>query len=260
MEEEVVEVATKVAFSFKPMVLVATSVVSLAAGVNIGLFVANRRLRTKYEKLAAAEIAEAKEHYARLNKTEKYATPEAAAAAILLEKGLVTDTAPIEIPVEVIDTIRTYSGGRDPRPELTEENIFDRPPVEPKSLVEMSEERFVSPVNPNGPYVITEDEFNDNEVGYTQVSITYYAGDDILTDDKDAPVEDPESIVGDALSRFGEGVSEAGQNMVFVRNTKIELDFEVTRSFGKYGIEVAGLPEIQHSSYPAPRRRSGKGR
>lgn len=246
--EEVVEVAAKVAFQFKPMVLVAASVVSLAAGVNIGLFIGNRRLKTKYEEYAAKEIAEARLHYARLHKQDEYATPEKAAAALLVE------VTPVEIPEEVVEVIREYGG--DPRPQLSAENIFQRDPIPERTLVETSE-KFTSPVNPNGPYVITEDEFNDNEVGYNQVSLTYYAGDDILADEQDAPILEETETVGDALMRFGEGVTEGGENIVFVRNTKIELDFEVTRSHGKYSVEVAGMDDdtLQHSYERIPRRR-----
>ena len=255
MEEEVVEVATKVAFSFKPAVLAAASILSLAAGVNIGFFVANRRLKTKYEELANTEIAEAKDHYARMNKTGLYASADEAARTLLAEAALVDDgQGPIVVPDEVIETIKSYGG--DPRPQLNAQNVFAQPKP---SLAELSEQRFVSPINTNGPYVITEDEFNDGEVGYAQCQITYYDGDGFLADDKDIPVEDVDALVGDALQRFGEGSGDAGPHVVFVRNSRIQLDFEVTRSMGKYSVEVAGLPDtdLQHSAYPARRRRKG---
>lgn len=241
MEEEVVEVATKVAFTFKPMVTVATAVVSLASGVAIGLIVGQRRAEKKYADLAAKEIAEARLHYAQLHKKDQFATPEKAAEALLVE----VETTPVVIPKEVAETIRSYGG--DPRPQLTEDNIFKRDPVPEQSLVETSG-KFTSPVpREPGPYVITDDEYNDGEVGYTQVTLTYYAGDDTLSDENDSPIFEVDQTIGDALSRFGENSGD--ENTVFVRNTRIELDFEVVRSPGKYSVEVAGLSDdsLKHS-------------
>lgn len=241
MEEEVVEVATKVAFTFKPMVTVATAVVSLASGVAIGLIVGQRRAEKKYADLAAKEIAEARLHYAQLHKKDQFATPEKAAEALLVE----VEATSVVVPEEVVETIQSYGG--DPRPQLTEDNIFKRDPVPEQSLVETSG-KFVSPVpRKPGPYVITDDEYNDSEVGFNQVTLTYYAGDDVLSDENDSPIFDVEQTVGDALSRFGENSGD--ENTVFVRNTKIDLDFEVVRSPGKYSVEVAGLSDdsLKHS-------------
>lgn len=257
MEEEVVEVATKVAFSFKPMVLVATSVVSLAAGTALGLIVGSRRMEKKYTEIASREINEARERYERQNKVGQYATPEDAAKKLLVDAGLVEDDKrPIVVPEEVVRVFKDYNGGVDPRPPLEENNVFAAPPVDPSSLVETSG-KFVSPVNKNGPYPITEDEFTDGEVGYNQVSLTYFAGDDILADEKEAPIEDVEMVVGEASLKHFHDEDPSG-NIVYVRNSKIELDFEITRSMGKYSVEVAGLPDtdLQHSAYPAKRRRS----
>ena len=252
MEEEVVEVATKVAFQFKPMVLAATAVVSLAAGTALGLIVGTRRAEKKYAELAKREIAEAKHHYDVLHKVNQYATPEQAAAALIVEK-IDTTIAKVELPPDVAAAIRDYSGGHDPRPSLEEQNIFSAPKPDPATLLETSG-KFITPtpIKP-GPFVITSEEFNDSEVGFNQVSLTYFAGDEILADEDDSPILEVEETVGDALEHFDEN-----ENVVFVRNTRIDLDFEITRSFGKYGEEVAGLgeePKHSDSRYPARKRR-----
>lgn len=73
------------------------------------------------------------------------------------------------------------------------------------------------------PYVISPDEFEELP-GYRMESWTYYA-DDVLTDENDDIVSDPESIIGDALSHFG----EYGYNSVCVRNDETKCDYEVIK-------------------------------
>lgn len=130
--------------------------------------------------------------------------------------------------------------------EITEtsRSIF----VDGRELEEFDYAAEVDKRNPDEPYIITHDEFMENENGFTQGTMTYYNGDDILTDDKDVPVPDIDDIVGsEALTRFGYGSRD--RNVVYVRNEKIETDFEITLSQGEFSKEVAGF---QHS---APLRR-----
>jgi hypothetical protein len=134
--------------------------------------------------------------------------------------------------------------------EITEthSNIF----VDGRELEEFDYAAEVDKRNPDEPYIITHDEFMENENGFTQGTMTYYNGDDILTDDKDVPVPDIEEIVGsEALTKFGYGSRD--RNVVYVRNEKIETDFEITLSQGEFAKEVAGF---QHS---APIRRFRRG-
>jgi hypothetical protein len=136
------------------------------------------------------------------------------------------------VPVEVTDT---------------GSNIFmDGRPVE-----DFDYAAEVAKRDPETPYVITHDEFMENENGWTQQSLTYYNGDDTLADDQDMPIPDIEAIVDSGnLSKFGYGSRD--KNVVYVRNEKIETDFEITLSQGEFSKEVGGLTELRHS---APVRR-----
>ena len=72
------------------------------------------------------------------------------------------------------------------------------------------------------PYVIPPEEFGEMDE-YDQVSLTYYA-DGTLTDDRDYPVEDVDSVVGkDSLTHFGEYEDDS----VFVRNDMTKTDYEI---------------------------------
>lgn len=134
--------------------------------------------------------------------------------------------------------------------ETTSRSIF----VDGRELEEFDYAAEVDKRNPDEPYIITHDEFMENENGFTQGTMTYYNGDDILTDDKDVPVPDIDEIVGsEALTRFGYGSRD--RNVVYVRNEKIETDFEITLSQGEFAKEVAGF---QHSA-PIRRFRPSRG-
>lgn len=73
------------------------------------------------------------------------------------------------------------------------------------------------------PYVISPEEFGEKE-GYGTTSWTYYA-DSILTDEDGEIVTDPELIIGDGLSHFGEYEDDS----VCVRNENEHCDFEILK-------------------------------
>lgn len=71
------------------------------------------------------------------------------------------------------------------------------------------------------PHVIEPEEFG--ECDYEEVSLTYYA-DGVLTDEQDNPIEDVDSMVGeDYAEHFGEYEDDS----VFVRNDRLQTDFEI---------------------------------
>jgi hypothetical protein len=87
------------------------------------------------------------------------------------------------------------------------------------------------------PYVLHKDEFYENELDYSQSSLTYYAGDDILVDEDDKPIYNHTSIVGPM--RFGHGSGDP--NVFHIRNDKMHAEYEIIRDPGMYSREVLGL-------------------
>lgn len=74
------------------------------------------------------------------------------------------------------------------------------------------------------PYVISPDEFGEKD-GYENVTLTYYA-DGVLTDYFDNVISNVDEVVGfDSLDHFG----EYEDDVVFVRNEKMETDYEILR-------------------------------
>lgn len=79
--------------------------------------------------------------------------------------------------------------------------------------------------------LITPDEFGD-KAKYQTKCWTYYAND-ILADEVDMIVNNPEDIVGDALNHFDD--YEDG-DVVYVRNTKQKCDYEILKSEKEFDI------------------------
>lgn len=77
----------------------------------------------------------------------------------------------------------------------------------------------------DGPYVISPDEYGEND--YECESLTYYA-DGVLTDDWDNPIEDVEGLVGvESLEHFGD--NDGDEDTVYVRNDQYKTDYEILR-------------------------------
>lgn len=100
------------------------------------------------------------------------------------------------------------------------------------------------------PYILHVDEFIENESGYHQDTITYFAGDNIMCDSDDTPMYDYPSLMGELL--FGHGSRES--HIVYIRNDRLGLEWEILLHEGKYHEEILGQrmeaqteDEIQHA-------------
>lgn len=246
---EIVEVTKN-----NPLVLVGVAVVALGVGGYLGYRFGVKRTTLKYETIMEEQIEAAKEYYTRLNKAEEYSTPEKAVGALIPEKGEGS------VPPKVGKVLRDYRGEGEKSRKATpaparpvvqekvtvERNVFTDEAVDPNEWnyeLEVADRE----VNPDRPYVISLDEWTESIPGQDRSNLSYYAGDDVLVDEKDMPIDNTEYIVGDDnLLRFGHGSGDP--QTVFVRNEAISTDFEITRSDGTYSEEVLGhKPEIRHS-------------
>lgn len=105
------------------------------------------------------------------------------------------------------------------------------------------------------PYILHKDEFYADEKEYSQITLTYYAGDNILVDEDDTPVYNHERVVGPM--RFGHG--SADPNVFYVRNDVRKAEYEILRDSGLYSVEVLGLEiennqrvrDLRHSHEPS---------
>lgn len=95
----------------------------------------------------------------------------------------------------------------------------------------------------NGPVVITPDEFNSMESGWTMYALTYYEGDGILADDWLVEKDIEETIGEEALECFGK---YADEDVVHVRNEQTEAHYEVVRDPRNYADVLAGCNPHSH--------------
>lgn len=206
---------------------------------------ATKKLETKYAEIANKEILEAKKYYTVMPEkpdpedlAKQYAEEEPAdeqmeealeALKQYTGQALIPEGSEVEVKVE--ETVTT--------------TIFDREDAYFDYDVEVSKRNEID------PFIITKEEFYHNEPEHDQVALTYYEADDIVSDGKDLPVEDVDNTVGrEALQRFGAGSGD--RNVVYVRNPRMQTDFEVVSSPGSYAEEVHGI--IRHDDRRRPRK------
>jgi len=127
----------------------------------------------------------------------------------------------------------------DEGPEPTEEEIeesrtnlqriIDQYTADPESS-SMVEQGVAMEVDKTPPFVISANEYSWSEEGddYEKTTLTYYPRHRVLLDEDEDPVDDIATTVGwRNLAQFG---GESGDpNVVFVRNRRLEVDFEIVK-------------------------------
>lgn len=107
------------------------------------------------------------------------------------------------------------------------------------------------------PYVISHDEFMENSFEHEQTTMTWYDADETLADAKEEIVHEVESTVGvDNMDRFGHGSRDP--KIVYIRNERLEMDFEVAKSEGSFAEEVMGLQHSDETRFRRARPRRGE--
>lgn len=272
----------------KSVIVGAASALSFGAGAGSTYLLTKKMLKTKYEKIAEQEIAEAKAYYTMLHKDGEYADPvklaekykdeeseesqeykeivekagysiadlengaetvgkiikDASVMSINISKdglGEITKVEEVKVEEEVTETDET---DEEEEPRVVS-NIFEAAQVPEGEYFDYDDE--VAKRSKDEPYILTHEEFMNTEKDYDQHTLTYFEGDDILVDERDEIVPDSDGLVGDDnLTRFGHGSKD--NNIVYIRNENLEMEFEVVRSQGEYTKEVLGF--IQHSDRP----------
>jgi hypothetical protein len=185
------------------------------------------KLRAEIYKEAEAEIAEVREHYRNLT--------------------IAREAEKIKEPVEKIIQDRGYNVPED---EVVEEveRPYGRPlpaPVpimsEAMSTHEWDYRTEQARRNPKLPYVIHQNEFEQEIPGYPKVEYHYYALDETLIDEDGSRISNVANTVGaEALQRFGHGSDDP--NIVYVRNNRLQLHISVSRIPDRsYEEDVEGL-------------------
>lgn len=249
-----------------PVALAAAVVVGGAIGAAGAYLITKKRMTTYYEELMVLEIGKAKSFYASVNKVHRIT------GRPLSPQDLHAQLHPEEAKA-AMDALTKYAGDEVPEePEPDEDEI--------KRLEEQDEEQLsrfekrsgrvpiedaedytpynvFSKTDSDTPYPITHDEYFAAEKNYEQITLTYFERDDTLVNDQDTPVATDDTIGDEALTKFGHGSKDP--NVVYVRNDKLQIDYDVTLSRGSYVEEALGLgpdPEENSLRHSADRRRN----
>lgn len=219
----------------------------LLLGSAVTYMITKKRLEAKYEETLGEEIAKAKAHYNEIGKDRLRVTTvepveETAERALTSYQGRevpltmdenADDPLPEEVEVEVDVTVRPN-------------NVFTANQADVEWDQDREENIRLEQIDK--PYVISVREYSESD--YRNSSLAYFAEDGVLIDEREQPIPDIDAVINEAnLERFGHGSND--RRIVYVRNDKLEMDFEVVRSEGSYAKEVLGL---QHEEGPPIRR------
>lgn len=242
--------------------------VLLIAGLGIGAaggyFFAKKRLESLYEERITEEMADAREFYAGVYKTDEDGEPLTpqqvmarrhpdsvkAAQAVREYQGLdgepegtphddIMDEELLAKTVSKVSVARTDHGAAAIVEETKRVNVFKDDTFDLEEEVKFrSDEK---------PYIITHEEFLENDGDLTELSLTYFKVDDVLVGEDSKPIENTDAMVGDDhLVRFGAGSGDP--KVVYVRNEARECIYEIVKSKGSYLEEVLGIPNDEPDS------------
>lgn len=193
------------------------SFVMFAVGAAIGSAATWKFVKTKYEKIAQEEIDSVKFEYSRLTSAMKKKLNESVEYTEDSESDEEEDDEDSEeerrdkdgdfVITEYNAIASMYRGGCDNHDE--------------KNELEGGTEDEVPYIN--GPYVISPEDFG-SEPGYNAQPLDYFS-DGVLADSWGVQLNIDETIGDEALNHFG----EYNDDIVYVRNERTELDYEVTR-------------------------------
>lgn len=216
--------------------LLGVSISSMLIGGGIGYIVAEKRLAAAFDERLLKETEEMREFYTVHRK--KYPTATEAAKDLIPEALLDPKDPEVEEQRVAYHKIvkKEYTEGDEQSngteiillDEVVHSNVFESPPREEPKNTEI--------------YVISVDEYMQNEAGFEQATLTYYTKDNVLGDSRDEAIEDVDRIAGmEFHEKFG---FESGDpNTVHVRNMRLAMDFEIVRSEGSFAHEVMGLDD-----------------
>lgn len=182
---------------------------SFVVGAAVGAFGAELYLRNKYEAIVQEELESIKESYegVALNKLR----------AEIKQDGQKVDTI-----------IKNYETEKA-------QVIYD--PGDLGGIVPMSaaEEAALNLPDMMEPYLISDDQYNEEKLVYDKLELNYYMGDGCLVDERDELVDDFMQLIGAAPEvLFAEVAETDNSSVIYVRNEQTSADYEVLLNDGKF--------------------------
>jgi type IV secretory pathway VirB10-like protein len=240
---------------------------------------ANKKAQREWEEFANEEIKNVKDTYKLLRKEPPYDNPATAVKAYIErldelqylsehaeEAAIQAANEAAEEAVEeaeerveeFVEAVEAYEEEHDSDFIITDEeaeaaqdpvvkNIFDearRHIAERESARDPETFDALKNRDARAPFHISTDDFMDDENEFSKITITYFEGDDTLIDERESIIPDIDGTVGrDNLHHFGE--DSDSKDTVYVRNEKLQTDFEVVREEGTYTQMVLGVRDFK---------------
>lgn len=222
-------------------------VIMFAVGAAVGSAVTWKLVKTKYEQIADEEIQSVKEEYTdlmvkmkkKLYESATYVEPEDSDEAVSKEEDADYPddderdfTEKEKQQIEYYKLTSKYRGG----------NTDDDEDGENGKEGDEGEDDEVPYIN--GPYVITPDDFSCSPPGYNAQTLDYFS-DGVLADDWGVKLDVDETIGEENLDHFG----EYADDILYIRNERTEIDYEVTRDPRTYDEVVRMNPNPYYGTY-----------
>lgn len=244
-----------------------------AIGGSVTYLITAKKIAEHFQLVADEEIISVKNTYARMYKRDGFETATEAAETLGVDEADVSENDELSdelgysgaVSKEDLEDAGHLATGHIPaervRP-VTQKTLYNRISEDQvMARLNGTDEKEAEPVeevqpgaieitqvepqefDPTIPYTITYEEYYEDFKGHDKKTITYYEGDDTLTDERDRPIDDIERVIGrESLNYFG--VRSKDKNIVHVRNERLEIDYEIVKDERDYLEVVVGVKNI----------------
>lgn len=227
--------------------LILVGFLTFLGGSILGYFVGRKTSKDYYQQLADEEIESVKEYYKKMRtenteRSGKYPLKEDEESEFrTINNPLVRSSLENNPNERAKKNYRLYSTGKNEnKTDNSITNVFDiseeiQEAEDDDDDVTVEEMEISSePI----PYVITDEEYNNEYDDYDKISLYYYMLDDTLCEENEEIVDDIENTVGyDSLNLL------ATQTTAWVRNERLKADYEIIGLNQSYAKTVAGFTE-----------------
>jgi hypothetical protein len=229
-----------------------SALAGMGLGLGLGALMGVLLTRRTYEQRLTSEIDSVKEHYRTRSEAAMRRHQDRQQASGLVGQAAPVERGPASGPerrVVHLSDAEFYSPeheGAEPSKIAPDGDPMDGYPEDDDEDDDDEEAGYPPDDEPErlgpGPYVISRAEFFDTETrgsDYRKLTITWYEGDKVLADDGGIPVPDFGSVIGpDFMQRFGDNSDDP--TVVYIRNNKLEVDYEVVKDDRNYTEAVLG--------------------
>lgn len=195
-------------------------IIGAAIGAGLGVLGSARYFKKKYETKADEEIAQMEQYY-----KDKLQSVVDGAAAKAIVKPYVSEETPVAQDFREVEA---------PKPPKTGKVDYTKCFANAQQTVAEEAKPMTQPqAKRNQPKLIRAEEFG-NMPGQDRITLYYYTGNDILTNDEEDPyeVDVAELMVGDCLEKFGFRTNN--EEAIYVRNLVYGADYEIIKVRGDF--------------------------